>query len=252
MSILNKLFVSMAFLTRLPIPEEWQGEKKLSQATFFFPIAGFLVGLLSFAVALVFQRMFGFHAGFIAAFLFPLLLTGGLHLDGLADSADGLFYAGSRIRRLEIMRDSQLGTYGVLALVIDLLLRFYGTYLLWQSPSCRWLIVVMPFVGKLGALFVLGYGKSPTSEGNISAGIADSTTVNEAWLWTLFFVFFCFFSPVFGSWLLFVPIVFFVTVWAYKKIDAASGDLCGFVNEVWETTFLLSIVITFPNDIMIV
>jgi adenosylcobinamide-GDP ribazoletransferase len=240
----QKFFASLAFLTRIPVPRSFQGTQDLKRASFYFPIVGLIVGALTFVVAQLLQVYVpgAAHLALMAFFLLPILLTGGLHLDGLADSSDGLFYAGPRARRLEIMRDSHLGTYGVTALVLDLLLRFYGSFVLWQTEEYQWLIILMPFAGKLGILFLLGFGKSPEVPGSMSQGLAENSFVRTAWLWALPFVAVWFWQASPWSWWVFVPLVFYLSVWAYKKLGSASGDLCGFTNEIWELVFLYSVI----------
>jgi adenosylcobinamide-GDP ribazoletransferase len=105
-------------LTRLPAGRLADPVPTLAQARWAFPLVGLVVGALAWAV----------HAGALAVGLSPLvaavaalataaLVTGGLHLDGLADFADGIGGGRDRAHCLEIMRDSRIGSYGVLALV---------------------------------------------------------------------------------------------------------------------------------------
>lgn len=119
----NEVALAVAFLTRLPTPgADWR--VPLMTAAWAFPLAGALAGGLAGAVA----------EGLFAAGLGPLLaaglavgasvlLTGALHEDGLADTADGIGSGRDRLRSLEILRDSRIGTYGVVAVVLSLLIR---------------------------------------------------------------------------------------------------------------------------------
>ena len=110
--------LAVAFLTRLPVPARHDaGPGALARAGWAFPLAGLLVGGLGAAVIMATAGT-GLHP--IAAALLALavmaVITGALHEDGLADFADGLGVHG-RERRLEVMRDSRTGAFGVLALV---------------------------------------------------------------------------------------------------------------------------------------
>ncbi len=107
---------AIVFLTRLPVGGP---HRAVSQNAWAFPLAGLLVGALGGTVFLA-ASWVGWSP-WIAAFLTlatTAIITGGLHEDGLADSADGLGAGGSRDRRLEIMRDSRIGGYGAIALVL--------------------------------------------------------------------------------------------------------------------------------------
>jgi len=244
MKMFERFFVPLAFFSRLPVPGSLLGQKDLSRATFLFPVIGLVIGGVASVGAMAFDEASPV-LGMLAAFLLPILISGGIHLDGLADSSDGLFYAGDKKRRLEIMRDSKLGVYAVLALMMDLLFRFVGTFYIWFShKEYLWCIFLMPFVGKIGILFLLGHGKSPETPGSLSEGLADKTRPDGAWLWLVVLVLLIGYTGIPFLWWFFVVTVLIVSIWAYSRIDGASGDLCGFVNEIWEITFLLTIVAT--------
>ena len=118
---------ALAFLTRLPLPEplpEPDRPPNLARATRAMPLAGAAIGLGGAAVYWL-SGATGLTpaiAGLLAVAT-TILLTGALHEDGLADSADGLFANAEPARRLEIMRDSRTGAYGVLALILSVGLR---------------------------------------------------------------------------------------------------------------------------------
>jgi adenosylcobinamide-GDP ribazoletransferase len=111
---------AMAFLTVLPVATSEGGPgERLGRA--YFPAIGALVGL---AAAGVFVLMDSFSTPLLAAVAATstlALLTGALHLDGLADSADGLFGRGDVARRLDVMRDPRVGSFGTVAVALVLL-----------------------------------------------------------------------------------------------------------------------------------
>jgi adenosylcobinamide-GDP ribazoletransferase len=120
-----EILVSLQFLTRLPIPfSRTIDPVPLAQAMRFFSFAGALVAA---ANAAIFLGLCYVHVPVIVAAAIAvalgLTITGALHEDGLADSADGLFGGKSRESRLEIMRDSRIGTYGASALILALIVR---------------------------------------------------------------------------------------------------------------------------------
>lgn len=122
---LRRLGCAIQFLTLLPVPavRHWP-EDRLARAARYFPLAGLAVGALAAAVLLVAARIW--PAGALPALLavsVGVLVTGGLHEAGLADTADGLGGGRTREQRLAIMKDSRLGSYGALALGLALALR---------------------------------------------------------------------------------------------------------------------------------
>lgn len=118
-------FTAAGFLTRLPLPAAaFAGGGELRRALRLFPLVGAAIGAIG---ALVFwlARHFGLDPWMAAvlAIAATALATGALHEDGLSDSADGLGGGRDAAHKLEIMRDSRLGAYGVLALIFSVLLR---------------------------------------------------------------------------------------------------------------------------------
>ena len=123
---MRALRVALQFLTRLPVagPPDWRDDD-LARAVPLFPVVGALIGLaigVSYlgGLALGLPPLAAATLGLV--FVGPLL-TGGLHEDGLADTADGLLGGRDRAARLRILRDSSIGAYGALALVGALFLR---------------------------------------------------------------------------------------------------------------------------------
>ncbi|BDA82598.1 adenosylcobinamide-GDP ribazoletransferase [Aureimonas sp. SA4125] len=123
--ILAATLRSLAFLTRLPpVSRAFSGVHPLGSDAHAFPLAG-LVAALPSALAVLLFGAFGLSPSTIAILAIALLVavTGGLHEDGLSDVADGLGGHHPKDRALEIMKDSRIGAYGALALVLSLMLR---------------------------------------------------------------------------------------------------------------------------------
>ena len=178
--------LALGFLTILPVRVSNVQPGDLGRAAGWFPVVGLLLGLVLSAAHWLLQRVFDpFLAGALVVALWAAL-TGGLHLDGLADCGDGLLAAATPERRLEIMRDPRLGAFGVLVLALFLILKvlaagtlpalaLFSTQLKGWQPAAwlpvgplvvamvcgRWLILPMgrqrgARPGGLGADFALG------------------------------------------------------------------------------------------------
>lgn len=118
------LLVAVQFLTRLPVPPFGDYDPQwLHQSSRHFPAVGLLVGLLCAGVFWLASLLFTPLVAAVLSTAFGIKLTGAFHEDGLADSCDGLGGGLTRERTLTIMKDSRLGTYGVLGLVSALLLK---------------------------------------------------------------------------------------------------------------------------------
>ncbi len=139
-----EILVSLQFLTRLPIPfSRTIDPVPLSQAMRFFSFAGALIAAVS---GVAFLGLRYVHVPVLVAaataVAVGLIVTGALHEDGLADSADGLFGGKTRESRLEIMRDSRIGTYGASALFLALIVRVTLLQSLAELPALELLLVL--------------------------------------------------------------------------------------------------------------
>ena len=125
------------YFTRLPVPR-WTGysERQLNDAVRYFPLVGILVGLITGGVYLLAISVFPQPLAVLLAMVSGVLLTGGFHEDGLADACDGLGGGWDKRQILVIMKDSCIGSYGVLGLVLALALKFAA---LAAVPSARFL-----------------------------------------------------------------------------------------------------------------
>jgi adenosylcobinamide-GDP ribazoletransferase len=120
---LKGLALALGFLTRIPAPARGAlGPGALAQAAAWFPVVGALVGLTLGGTRLLAGLALPAEAATVVGLIAAALVTGGLHEDGLADTVDGLGARVGRERRLEIMRDPRVGTYGALALLFVTLL----------------------------------------------------------------------------------------------------------------------------------
>lgn len=124
---LNLFFLALGFFSRIPMPAwvEYSPEL-LNRSSRYYTLVGWLLGALVAGVYVAASQVFSTPVSIWLAMVFSLLLTGVFHEDGLADTADGFGGAFVREKKLLIMKDSRIGSYGAVALVMALL----GKYLL--------------------------------------------------------------------------------------------------------------------------
>jgi adenosylcobinamide-GDP ribazoletransferase len=122
---LNIFLAAITFLTRLPVGRFHEfREEDVASSTIYFPVVGALIGLAG-GLALLASSIVPSVIAVLISMLITICLTGGLHEDGLADSADGLIGGQDPQRRLEIMKDSRIGAYGALALWFSLTAKLF-------------------------------------------------------------------------------------------------------------------------------
>ena len=145
---LKPFFSALRFLTILPIPESWCGDvTSFHKSPDYYPLVGLLIGLLLALLDLFLCWLMPVTVASVLLLLTMIAISGALHLDGLADSADAFFSSRGREQMLEIMKDSRSGPMGVTAIVLVLLLKLM---LLLSLPSAlRWqVILLMPLAGR--------------------------------------------------------------------------------------------------------
>jgi adenosylcobinamide-GDP ribazoletransferase len=152
LTLVKRLRAAFAFLTILPVGAV-ETDDGLQRSAAFFPVVGFFVGAVSFVIIELASVRLGQEAAAALVVLWMLLVTGGFHLDGLADSVDGIAGGRTRGARLKIMRSGSSGPIGVAAVTVLLLLKFgllSGTdyerlwaALLLTPALARWSIVMM-------------------------------------------------------------------------------------------------------------
>jgi adenosylcobinamide-GDP ribazoletransferase len=169
---LAELSDAARFFTRLPLGAGTFEQGALARAAWAFPIVGAAVGIIA-ALAYAIADRLGFPplAASLIAIGASVLATGGLHEDGLADTADGLGGGGDRAQKLAIMRDSRSGVFGVLALVIGVGLRMAAIAALSGEGAVLAALVAAHGVARGGLAAVLAYSQSARVDGlGASAG----------------------------------------------------------------------------------
>ena len=122
---LNEVRHAVLLLTRLPFPGLPPGSGQTATAAWAFPVVGAVIGLLGGVVFLGANHAgLGIGSATLLTIAAQVLMTGALHEDGLADTADGFGGGSNRERKLAIMRDSRIGSYGVIALILTFGLRY--------------------------------------------------------------------------------------------------------------------------------
>lgn len=158
------ILAALEFLTvfRLPLGRRRPADAaQIARSQGLFPLVGLLLGLMLVGLDRALSEVMPLPATAALLVVALVVATGGLHLDGLADTCDGLFGGSSPPERLAIMRDSRVGTFGVLAVVCILLLR-WAAFLSLASPLRRGVLLLAPALGRwamVGAVAALPYAR---------------------------------------------------------------------------------------------
>ena len=243
-----EFLVALRFLTRLPVPfVRTLDPPRLAAAMGMFPVAGAVAGGLTGA-SLGLCNLLGFPLFFCAAVGLGTgaIITGALHEDGLADVADGFGGGKTREERLEIMRDSRIGTYGAMALIIVLLARAALFARLLELPSAGTIILIASAGAFSRALVVdLMWATRPARSDGLSvmAGRPSRNTTLlalligglGAWVAGAYVL-----APAASVTALIAAGVTLAVVRAVamRKIGGQTGDVCGAAQILAETAML--------------
>ncbi len=240
---MNSTFpLALTFLTKLPWP--WRGpadEAALARAMFWFPWVGAILGLGFWGAWGCLHQLLPAPAAAALLLAFTVVITGGLHLDGLADTADGLGGGCDPAAALRIMKDSRVGAFGVISLILALLLKFSlflslatqtrgAAALLLYPVISRWGMVLLAYLspyaraeGGLGQAMTLGVSSEVLDGASLSAGFLSLLFLGGSGL------------VLFGA---AAALVWLGSHYFRKRLGGITGDVLGAANEILEILVL--------------
>jgi adenosylcobinamide-GDP ribazoletransferase len=233
---------AIQFLTRIPIPITLTvTDKQWGQTVLYYPLVGFLIGCQLALVAIVLpENSIQLQAALILAFW--VLITGGLHLDGLADCADA--WAGglrNPQRSLAIMKDPHSGAIAIVTLIIVLLLKWTAlTYLLAQSDALKALLVI-PALGRSAILALMLSSCYVSEQGLAQKLILYLPKIATAKILLLTTVIGFYILSLLALVLMFL-MIFMIRFLSQQRLGGVTGDVYGATVELVETVLLISVV----------
>ena len=250
---MKSLVLTLQFLTRLPLPWVIEGDDSIfARGVKYFPIAGVLIGLLNCLVFyLANQIVSPMTAGFLTV-LMDTFITGGLHLDGLSDTWDGVFSVRDRERMLEIMKDSRVGSFGVLGMLMVLGCKWMmytelagglAMYPAGLDLWCRVLgpVIAAPVLGRavMALLIYISEYARKTGMGGLFFAHKDAMNLPVALALGLLLTGFCGYT----AWIM-IPFGIAAGLgfraFIYRKLGGMTGDTLGASLEVTECVVLLA------------
>jgi adenosylcobinamide-GDP ribazoletransferase len=156
---------ALAFLTRVPVPRSIdRSMARVAAAQAWFPVVGLLIGLMLLGIDEAASRALPHASVDVLLVVALVIITGGLHLDGLSDAADGVFGGRTREQRLHIMRDVHIGAFGVIAIVCVLAMKWAGFESLPGDVRAE-AIVLAPCVARFAVLLPAVFIEPARAEG---------------------------------------------------------------------------------------
>lgn len=240
----NDIPAAIGLLSRVPVPVDAElATSRGAQAAWAYPVAGLVVALIAAVVGqalLLFGVSAPLTAGLVLATL--VIVTGAMHEDGLADAADGLWGGWNKDRRLVIMKDSRIGAYGVITLVLGLGLRWQALTLviaagaLWPALIATAMLsraIMVPLMARLPHARDTGLSHSVGRPDITTSRIAEGLAVVVAIM--LF--------GLSGLWLIAITLATGMgcAAIARGKIGGQTGDILGATQQITEIALLITL-----------
>lgn len=236
---MNAFLIGLQFLTRIRIfpQKEWKNET-FGKSVSYFPLIGFVIGLFSCGLYALLHRALTPEMMALIITAGEFFITGAMHADGLMDTFDGVLSGRSRERSLEIMKDSRIGSFGLLAFLFLVLFKLFG--LAGTEGSLYMILIAMPVIGRLNmtvSICEYPYAR-PAGIGKAFAVFRSPHAMGHAFFWA-------FLPALYFGWVyLFLMGAGLLTGlavnrWIVGKIGGVTGDTYGAVTEITELVILL-------------
>jgi adenosylcobinamide-GDP ribazoletransferase len=246
-------FTALMFYTRIPCPR-WVGHEPdyLNKATRYLPLVGWIVGAISFGVFWGSHYLFSTPIAVLLSMCAAILTTGAFHEDGFADACDGFGGGWTKEKILDIMKDSRIGAFGAIGLVLLLLLKFtLFCSMAFEGINWQWLLLVLVTIHSMARLaaisvsFFLQYARADESSkvkpiakgftwkevaGSMFFGLLPYSIAASRHVYYLVIL-----APL-------VLLVFFSVRYLKKWLGGYTGDCLGAVEQLAEVIIMLSFI----------
>lgn len=237
---------ALSFLTILPFGQISPSEdKELARSMAFFPLVGLVIGLLLaigyylFSFILPKSLTLWLTLGLLA------LLTRGLHLDGFADTIDGLACGGPREKILEVMRDSRIGAFGVISLILLIGAKYFALDQI-STKSIPYSLMLMAVMGRNSMVLVCYRSPYARSGEGLGKPFTENLGTREIALSFVSTFGIAFFLTGVKGILVFLGVLLFSLAYRFffiKKLGGVTGDILGAANELVELLCLILLII---------
>lgn len=260
MQQLRLFLTALQFFTRIPVPR-WVGHTaaQLNQAARYFPLVGVLVGTFAGLVLWLAAQALPLNVALVLSIMAGIWLTGAFHEDGLSDYADGMGGGYTREKILAIMKDSRVGAYGVIALVLVLLLKYATLLALANRHTLLQVCAMLVAAHALSRLLALGVmwrlpyvREDETARAKPLAQQLGGASAVIALLTGLLVLSLLYFGGVklfnIINMLLISFALLLLLVWQMRKqLGGYTGDCLGAVQQITEVGLYLGLLLNFPR-----
>ena len=242
----EQFIILIQFMTRIPIPLKISySEKKFGKSIKFFPLVGLIIGLIlyfaNFLIIVYLKNIF-YNKTIIAIFLIILeiLIAGIIHIDGLADTFDGLFSYAKKEKMLEIMKDSRIGTNGAVVLILYFITKtVLISEIITTTPKY---LIIFPIIARLSTPVNAGLSNYARKSGMSNAIISENGIFEAIFSLALSIILVFYIIGIKGIITILIAFIFIIIFMlnVRKKIDGITGDTMGASLELTSILVLFS------------
>lgn len=245
--MINSFLLMLQTLTRIPVNKTLSYEKEdfRKGANFLFLI-GFLVGGIQYLTYFVLKNLLPLSLIGLIIILEEIMITGALHVDGFADTCDGFFAYKGKDRILEIMKDSRIGAFAGIGIVMNILFKLFCYVELMNCGKNSLFIVVVPIIGRVCIALMSVIGKPAKKEGTGNAFIGNLKNAQVLINFTAAFIIAALILNPWTSLIIIIVGIVFTLLFNWmciNKINGITGDSLGANNEIVTIAVLLSLII---------
>ncbi len=230
--------ILLSFFTRIPIGRFVKyDEEKFVKGLKIYCLVGLVIGAFLSLGYFIGDFLQIFYIKGLIITIFYIIITGGIHLDGTADTSDGLFSGRTGDKVFEIMSDSRIGAFGVISLILTIM-----SQVILFSHIDLYTLILVPVVGRTSVVVAcsnMNYAKKSTGMGTL---FIETIKINELVFNTVITLIICVFMPNYIMQIMSTIITFLCVLiigkWIKNKISGMTGDTCGFVAEMSQIIFM--------------
>ena len=232
--------ILISFFTRIPVGRKIEfNEENFISSLNLYTLVGVVIGFLLAVIYLIFNNQISFIRGLLITVMY-IVITGGIHLDGAADTSDGLLSGRTGDEIFEIMSDSRIGSFGVITLILIVL----SQYVLFSFSSIE-TVFMMPVAGRASAIAACWnkkYAKNSKGMGtafieNINSRVVAVNLI----ILSVFSMLSWYRAIIFTACFAAIAVSYFISTLIDEKIGGMTGDTCGAIIEISQIVFMTTV-----------
>lgn len=248
MKLFQSMIIAFSMYSKIPMPRVDWNEKNMKYAMCFFPVVGIVIGIITYIIGqLLFLSSCNEIFRAVVMTLIPLIISGGIHMDGFMDTMDALASYGDREKKLRILKDSHAGAFAIIG---------FGVYCLWSLAV--WSQVTPEMLGVIAGTFVISRSFSglsivtfpPAREDGLARTFQDGAHKKKVGITMVIFLIAMFVVLFWQNWLLALgaAVAVLLVFAGYKRMSTKqfggiTGDLAGFFLQLSELLMITGIII---------